>query len=92
MTQNGGLSDLSDPRLLEEVGDLDPIESLKINVADCRMRGCDILKRSRNNLHLYSKRKATSNMTATSSVEHLYKFEEYLTYDDGTNNRYEWSL
>lgn len=28
-------------------------------------------------------------MTVTSPVEHLYKFEEYLTYDDGTNNRYE---
>jgi len=28
-------------------------------------------------------------MVTTSSVEHLYSFEEYLTYDEGTDNRYE---
>ncbi|MBD2776762.1 Uma2 family endonuclease [Iningainema tapete] len=28
-------------------------------------------------------------MVTTSHVEHLYTFEEYLTYDDGTDNRYE---
>lgn len=28
-------------------------------------------------------------MVTTSHVEHLYSFEEYLTYDQGTDNRYE---
>lgn len=28
-------------------------------------------------------------MTTTSQVEHLYTFEEYLTYDDDTDKRYE---
>lgn len=28
-------------------------------------------------------------MTTTRPVEHLYSFEEYLTYDDGTEKRYE---
>lgn len=28
-------------------------------------------------------------MTTTSPIKRLYTFEEYLNYDDGTENRYE---